>query len=298
MGVSMQDFLPGVPPASTAGPHRTPAAHNEAVATANNYQMRNALGLGLGGGAALAGVAGLYNLWRRQHAGPQPTRLNPMEVVVDIPVEQEEDQEGNPSSRFYSSVLGRQRKSAAGEAPAPAAPPTTFNYTGSDVTLWPGVMAGLGFGGLASWKLVQHLNRKAYAGKQDADINDARKSFEQAMLRQYDSAKPLAKAASVIEHASCELDRLYDAVEKRGSAGLRAMLGRYLGLYALPMGAGAAYLGYRQAADSGDAVTAEKARKTRLAQHYQQSPPEVFARPVPVKMPKPEPDKEEITTNE
>lgn len=336
--MGLEEFRPGqVAAPLPSGAPLSVDAHNQAVRDVNNKQIGNAIGVGVGGGAALAGLAGLYNLWRKQHQGARPTRLNPTEVVLDLPVEDDKLPPEEPG--FLSRFLGKKSAAAGGSGYAPQSVwPSSWTvtknlakglkddalnfgsrvkdrvydlgtslisaglpyakyldsklksdsnaknrqYTESDLRLWPGAMLGVTVGGLGAWKGIQALNRAAMDSKQEADIEDAKKQFEQAVLRQYDKPKTLFKAASVIEQTSAELDQLYDVMEK--SADMASMLGRYLGFYALPVGLGSAYLGFRQSHDVSDEVTTEKARRARLAQLYQQAPPEVFARPVPTRL--------------
>jgi hypothetical protein len=95
----------------------------------------------------------------------------------------------------------------------------------------------------------------------------------------------MAKAAgtATMEKVGQELDRLYEALEKRGE--LPELAGKALnayGLYAMPAALISGGIVYDQAKKWSRQSVLEKALKRRQQQRFLNQPPEVYAIPAPV----------------
>lgn len=165
------------------------------------------------------------------------------------------------------------------------------------------VLGGVG-GAYLGFKGIQTLADKLNETQRQKRLEQAREEFSKALTGQFQAPLNL-KAASVGERLGVALDRLYDLMQKDAGLGstvagaalnpggtYNKALGKYLGYWAVPTGLLGAYAGWRHGRKNTDAVAVEKARKLRLHQQFQESPPAMFVRPNPVPIAQGEDDEE------
>lgn len=149
-------------------------------------------------------------------------------------------------------------------------------------------------GALPAALLGHHLTKGLLARKQKADteaeLEQARREYQKAMLSDYDpSHVGLAKASSTPAPGegsfASDLEKLACALEKKGwGEGLAGTGVNALGALAGLLTLGSGYLGYKYFHDRSQGKLLEEALKARQRQLAAVRPPEVEAVPVAVKM--------------
>jgi len=155
------------------------------------------------------------------------------------------------------------------------------------------VLGGVG-GAYLGFKGIQTVADQLNETQRQKRLEKAREEFSKALTGQFQAPLNL-KAASVGERLGVALDRLYDLMQKDAGFGsavagaalnpggtFNKTLGKYLGYWAVPTGLLGVYAGWKHGRKNTDAVAVEKARKLRLHQQFQESPPAMFVRPNPV----------------
>jgi len=238
----------------------------DAVQSASSQQLRgqalrNAglVGLaGLGIGAGGRGIIGLLNLLRKNMTPEQSSVPGP----TTIQVFSEDDKE----PKMAGFLDGGSAKTVAG---VPWAMPASF---------------AAGAGGLyGGWKLMDYLMDKRRKADVEAEVEAAKKEYEQALLADAES-----KVASDL---GSDLDELYDAIEKR-SIDIGDLAGQATGMYGIYGGASglaAALMMYNWGKQRQNRTLLEKALKKRRRILYARQPAALYARPVPAnKQPAPQ----------
>jgi hypothetical protein len=172
---------------------------------------------------------------------------------------------------------------AAGEpAPMVGTPGWMRGDTQSKMTslpwFYPAAM-GVGIGGLwGGHHLVRHLLRKKHKADLDAEVEKAKREYEEAMLGQYDPQKVHKLAAAPRNR----LDDAHAALEK--AADFNDFLGQGAGAYgalaALLAGLGGT-AAYKWTKKRSKAKLLEEALKQRALARQAATPPDVFLHPVP-----------------
>jgi hypothetical protein len=138
--------------------------------------------------------------------------------------------------------------------------------------------AGLGgfFGGSA---LIRHLLKKKRQASLDAEVEAAKKEYEDAMMGQYDPEK-VHKLASVKKD---RLDTAFDVLEKTGwdSNAILGNLGSGYGALAAILAGASGYGLWRFLRDKSKAKLYTDALKQRALIRQLSNPPEVYLHPVP-----------------
>lgn len=233
---------------------------------------------GLGVGAGLAGLRGLYNLVRRR-AGSPPRRRYPAAITTDVPVPVE----------------------VADKAAADGTTATTKAAHSSTMTLpWYGAAAtGAGALGLyGGWKGVDAVFSAQKEHEKQRQLEDAKRDFEQALVSTYPSPRPAGSLPMTDgEKLGAALDALYDAVcQKRAWDwnDIPGGLASGYGAYALATGAPAAMWAYNKTESGSRRNVLNKAMKLRDRRNYLSRPPEVYAVPRAVPATTTVPEEEEV----
>lgn len=238
------------------------AARNNRASALNKQLWNNAGSLaliGAGTGAGLRGLQGLYNLIRRNSAPSRQELYGPLTLNVPVPVEEEEKTAGTlgdiaSGDLFKNLMTGDYASNIQGH---PLYAPAMLTAGGSGV-----------YGG---WKLMDWLLDKRRKAEMAAEVADAEKDYEEALLGQY-------KTGSLGE----ELDGLCDDIEKQAGWGDAA--GGLLGAYLTMAGAGAlgtGMLAYNIASKRRRKALLEKARRQQLRGLRSLSPATLYVNPVP-----------------
>lgn len=263
-----------------------PNATGDSVMSAASDQNMNANLLAMarmfgGGAVAAGGLFGLKNYYQR-HMQPSPkARQRTLDVVVDVPVDEEKAADFTPPSENvqHNALLG--------------------------------LIASLGAYG--AWRGAHGLNKAIQRWDQDKDVDESREEFEKALKNQFTYAKPVMpspKLASWGEQVGAELDALYElqqgqvtfkqaAAVKVAGDGEKGWLdglawnadnpaaagqwswAQYLKYWGIPAAAVGGVVGYNHAMGMSKARAIDEARKMKLRQEFQETPPGVFLRPVP-----------------
>lgn len=248
---------------------------------AQMWENLKSLGLaGLGVGAAGRGALGLY---RSIKGSPEPWQHPyPQALVTHIPIPVDDPQE----------------EKMAGSSSLP--------------TGWEGVGYGakavgaLGLGAYGGWKGMDYLLNQHQQAQGDAELNQAKQEYEDALRDSYVGARKttagLQAGVDTIKSAGAQLgealDTCYDQLEKQGD-GIWDTLGKIkeygaqvahdipagYGAYAAMTAAPAAMWAYGAVDRSGRWAALEKAIQIRNRQQYTASPPQIYAIPQPVKAP-------------
>jgi hypothetical protein len=226
-----------------------------------------------GAGAAGRGLMGLYNVLKRNVVDPKPTQHL---AVMPLPIPEEEEKRGG--------VMDLLRNPGATSVEG-----LPYYYPAM-------AMGGLA-GGYGGWKVIDTILNARRKQDVNADVEQARGDFQQALLGQYDDreegqgktqAIPKAAADEGMLKLGEDLDRLFDLLEKQ--AGLldsltpsADTLGRAAGLYgtyALPTALLAGYAAFKAGEKHTRRAVLEKALKQRAARRQAMQPAEIYAMPV------------------
>lgn len=223
-------------------------------------------GLGLGAGAGLAGLRGLYNVIRRNiEESKRPKYPSPQLTPVPYPVTgMDEDEENAKPLR---------RKVAA----------TWYNKLMDIPGYVPSVMGAGLLGTMGGLKVVNHLLDKQREQQRAKELEEAETEFEQALVGSYQRPRRPMKLASDLspgQKLSCQLDDLYDRVTK--NAGWLSEFGNIYGAYALPTALLSAGWAYNKARSHNPRKIIDDAVKQRLRRAYANRPSEMLTVPLPV----------------
>lgn len=242
--------------------------HDAATQPLRQDAMRDVLHTALfagGMGAAAGGGVGLYNLLRRNLAKRKRTN-HLTEMPIGVPAD---------SVPGLAKAAGWWGELMAGKL-----------ATGKEGIPWyrpAQAAAGIG-AGVGSFALVDKLLKYRRRKDQEAEVNQAKSQFEQALAENQG-----AKLASDTQLPAL-LDRLYDQLEK--AAGildsvlpsnntLGSVLGAY-GAYAAPLALVSGYAAYKTANKNSQRKVLEKALKLRSQRRQALQPAELVAKPVPL----------------
>lgn len=236
-----------------------------AVQEATSQQLRHqALGnlgtlavVGAGVGAGSRGLLGLLQLAHRNSRKPEPTIPPPL--AIDLPLAEQEEEKVGGVSDF---MRGDYAQSIAG---IPWAIPAHV---------------AAGAGGLAGgWTLMDYLLDKRRKGELQSELDKAKGDYEVALSNGMKTAEEGSLAA--------DLDKLYDAVEKRSSsfADMAGQATGMYGLYAGTSGLAGALMAYQWGKKRQRKALIEKALKERRRKRFQSQPSALYLRPGSVSAP-------------
>jgi hypothetical protein len=277
----------------TTQPTSTDAQRNLLFRQLAAQDVRDLALAGFGLGAAGRGLYGLYNMVQRSRRSTPPSTITPHALTVEIPTEEEDDEEvpqppsrvadamqrikkwtGDRSSDAMRHIKGWAGKLKTGqEKTAVVENPFGQEKAQSKEEIWwypAGTILGMGGGLYGGWKLLDSIMDTRRQQVQEDELEQARTQFRSALRPE--------KHASAL---GSDLDALYDTLqEKRASVGgtlrkLQAGYGVYAGLSGLLSGMWM----YERAKKRQRRALLEKAKKQRLRERYQSRPPQIFAVP-------------------
>lgn len=238
----------------------------------------------LGVGAGARGLMGIMDLIHR-NTKPRKTYSGPAVVQLPYPVEPGETRKAEPEKvagigDFLAGMPRRTGEFLAGR-----------DATTKEGIPWylPAAMT-VGMGGLATgWHGVDKLLDERRKGDVDTDLDAARQHFNEALLGQYSKplkAKDLDKKGADADSLGHDLDRLYDAFQEKSASwgDMAGQLAGAYGVYAAPAALFTGMMAYQSAAKKQQMALLNKALQRRQRRRFMQSPPEVYATPVPVEV--------------
>src|SRR5262245_43097665 len=159
-------------------------------------------GIGLGVGAGLRGLLGLYQQANRNLEGLGP-QTGPSMVSMPFPV-------ASPERLLTRSE--RKKEELLKSSQAGAAEPSAWEIMKKD-PLYLTAGLGAGVGGLyAGWKGIGAILNRRRQQEREEEMEAAKREFQSALLGQYD--QPARKAAADADGLGAGLDRVYDDLVK------------------------------------------------------------------------------------
>ncbi len=283
----------------------------------NLYQARAGVnlaklfGLGLAGGATIAGVSGLKDLWTGTQSPPPKLPLR--QQFITVPVRSREKEAGPLTKAAHAFLMLKQANPpaitpgeyAAGSVlepflPKPGEDPgwsdTFMNFDADSLSKIPwwvmGAPLALAGGAYLGHKATSSVLGKSKDNETNSELNQAKKRYEQALIPKTANEKQGAVVTM--------LDALYDKLEKQASDPLTAgysaadeilksannygygntALGA-AGLASLLIAAGSGVGAYNWSRGGDEDNSIDEALRQRREKLYAAGPPPIVAIPVP-----------------
>ena len=262
---NVSQYLPNLQGHSPAG-DAVQKHLNAKLRTDANKNIVRALMLGVGGGAALRGAAGLRNMTSEPSRAPSPQR------VVDLPIPYPEKEEKSKEKRADNDKA--------------------TSSIGLDYYI-PSMILGTGAAAYGGWKGIDAILDRQRRKQTDEELEAAKQEYEKSLLGAYKKATdaaldrafaPYEKSAGLGAAVSNMFNYVYPAVSNTFNSAFPNASGMAKGLgltYLLSAGPAGYMVVDNMMKKNSKRALLHKAMQERARQQALSQPPEIYATPQP-----------------